>query len=368
MKREGLSVNETVSLAVGGDCFPNGHFYRDGRPISAQFAATLDVLARADLRFTNFETPLSDRGRPAEKLAAIRSDPELAADFGKLGFDIVTLANNHVTDYGPDALADTVDAFERLGIAHVGAGDSIAAALQPVVLERNGLKVGFIAFTCLAAPGAPATEERPGVAAIRVHSGYEVNPLWELEEPGEPLMVTIRTRVDEDDCSVALERVRALRAEVDLLCVSIHWGYGGGADLAEYQRPLAHAVVEAGADAVLGNHVHGVQGIEIYEGAPVLYSPGTLVGKQIPFDLAELDDTMLKVVASMSPDGYVASLRFGRDGGCEVELTPTSVDENGLAIPAADEVLERIVERVVSHSEKLDTSLTFRDGTLAPTG
>lgn len=361
-------MTETVSLAVGGDCFPNGHFYRDGEPITAGFAQTLRLLESADLRFANFETPLSDRGRPAEKLAAIRSDPALADDFGRLGFDVVTLANNHVADYGPDALADTIDAFDRLGIAHVGAGESIAAAVAPTVIERNGIRVGFIAFTCLAAPGAAATEEHPGVAAIRVYSGYEVNPLWEIEEPGEPLMVTIRTRVDEDDCAEALAQVRALRSKVDVLCVSMHWGYGGGHDLAEYQRPLAHAVVEAGADAVLGNHVHGVQGIEVHEGTPILYSPGTLVGKQIPFDLSALDDTMLKVVASMSPDGYVASLRFARDGECEVELTPTSVDENGLAIPATGDVLDRIVERVIRHSERLDTSLMLRSGTLVPAG
>ncbi|MEZ5077246.1 MAG: CapA family protein [Solirubrobacterales bacterium] len=361
-------MSETVSLAVAGDCFPNGHFYKDGQPISDRFGETLKLLASADLRFANFETPLSDRGRPAEKLAAIRSDPALADDFGRIGFDVVTLANNHVTDYGPDALADTIGAFDRLGIAHVGAGESIAAAVEPTVIERNGIKLGFIAFTCLAAPGATATDERPGVAAIRVHSGYEVNPLWEIEEPGEPLMVTVRTRVDEEDGAAALAHIRALRTRVDVLCVSMHWGYGGGHDLAEYQRPLAHAVVEAGADAVLGNHVHGVQGIEVHEGAPILYSPGTLVGKQIPFDLSELDDTMRKVVASMSPDGYVAALHLGRGRACEVELTPTSVDDNGLAVPATGEVLDRIVERVVRHSEKLDTSLTLRNGTLVPAG
>jgi poly-gamma-glutamate capsule biosynthesis protein CapA/YwtB (metallophosphatase superfamily) len=361
-------VSNTVTLAVAGDCFPNGPFYGEDGPISERFAETIDLLASAELRFANFETPLSDRGLPVEKLAAIRSDPGLADDFGRLGIDVVTLANNHVTDYGPDALADTIAAFDRLGVSHVGAGPSLAAAVEPIVIERNGISLGFIAFTCLAAPGAVATEDRPGVAAIRVQSGYEVNPLWEIEEPGEPLMVRIRTRADERDCAMALERVRAVRTQVDVLCVSVHWGYGGGRDLAEYQQPLAHAVVEAGADAVLGNHVHGVQGIEVYEGTPILYSPGTLVGRQIPFDLSELDDTMLKVVGEMSPDGYVASLRFRGDGTCEVQLTPTSVDENGLAIPATGEVLERIVERVVGHSEKLDTALTLRDGTLAPTG
>ena len=89
-----------------------------------------------------------------------------------------------------------------------------------------GLTVGFVAFTCLGAPGSFATAERPGVAAIRVHSGFEVNPLWQIDEPGEPMMVTIRTRVDEHDCQAALSHIQSLRAKVDVLCVSIHWGTG----------------------------------------------------------------------------------------------------------------------------------------------
>jgi poly-gamma-glutamate synthesis protein (capsule biosynthesis protein) len=361
-------MSETLSVVVGGDCFPTNHFYEGDSPISPGVAPTLDLLAAADLRFANFETPLSERGRPAEKLAAIRSHPALAADFARLGFDIVSLANNHVCDYGPDALADTIGAMDEIGVAHVGAGDSIETAAAGKVLERNGLSIGFIAFTCLAGPGAVATAERPGVAAIRVHSGYEVNPFWEIEEPGEPLMVTIRTRVDEDDCRAALDRVRALREQVDVLCVSVHWGYGGSDELAEYQRPLAHAVVDAGADAVFGNHVHAVQGIEVHEGVPILYSPGTLVGRQEPFDLAALSETMRKVVAAMSPDGYVARLSFGRDRPCEVELVPTSVDDNGLPILAHGEILERIVERVTRHSAKLGTALELRDGALIPNG
>jgi poly-gamma-glutamate capsule biosynthesis protein CapA/YwtB (metallophosphatase superfamily) len=358
-------MTDTLSIAVGGDIFPDDYFYDGESPKNPEFSSTLGLLHSADLRFGNFETPLSERGRPVEKLVAVRSHPKVAADFARLGFDLVSLANNHVCDYGPLALADTIQTLDDIGVEHVGAGESLEAAVAPTVLERKGLKVGFIAFTCLGEPGSVATAERPGVAAIRVHSGFEVNPLWQMAEPGEPMMVTIRTRVDEEDCQAALSRIQSLRREVDILCVSVHWGYGASAELAEYQRPLAHALVDAGVDAVLGNHVHDVQGIEIYKGAPILYSPGTLLGGQAPIDFDALDETARKLYAAVSPDGYLARLDFG-DGRCEVEIVPTSIDEHGLPIIARDGVLDRIVDRISRHSAELGTPLALRQGTLVP--
>src|ERR1700687_4715639 len=101
-----------VSVAVVGDCFPNARFYAAGAPISAGFTETLAVMRAADLRFANFEMPLSTRGQPLEKLAAIRAAPEIAVDVEEVGLDIVSLANNHAFDYGPEALADTISALE----------------------------------------------------------------------------------------------------------------------------------------------------------------------------------------------------------------------------------------------------------------
>jgi poly-gamma-glutamate capsule biosynthesis protein CapA/YwtB (metallophosphatase superfamily) len=359
-------MSETVTMAVVGDCFPTDRFYADGEPLSEGFNQALEQLAATDLRFGNFEPPLSERGTPAEKLANVRSHPSVAQDFARLSFDVVTLANNHVTDYGPDALADTIQIFDDMGVQHVGAGATLADAVEPVILERSGIRIGFIAFTCLAAPNARATAEKPGVAAIRVQSGYEVDPLWEIEEPGEPLMVTIRTRTDETDTEFALERIRDLRAQVDFLCVSIHMGYGGAEELAEYQRPLSHAVIDAGADAIFGNHTHAVQGIEIYNGKPVLYSPGTFIGRQEPFDTSAMSDSMLKIVAQLSPDGYMAHLRIAKDGSSSLELLPTSVDDHGLPIVAEGDVADRIFARVSKHSAKLDTSVERRDGRIVP--
>jgi poly-gamma-glutamate capsule biosynthesis protein CapA/YwtB (metallophosphatase superfamily) len=359
---------DTVMMAVVGDCFPTDRFYANGLPLTEGFDRTLQQIQATDLRFGNFEPPLSERGTPAEKLAAIRSHPSVAQDFNRLNFDIVTLANNHVTDYGPDALADTIRIFDDLGVRHVGAGPTLDDAVAPAIIEHNGVRLGFIAFTCLAAPNARATDGKPGVAAIRVHSGYEVDPLWEIEEPGEPLMVTIRTRADDTDTRFALARIADLRSRVDFLCVSLHMGYGGANELAEYQRPLSHAVIDAGADAIFGNHTHAVQGIELYNGKPILYSPGTFIGRQEPFDTTTMSDSMLKIVAQLSPDGYVARLRVSKDGSSSLELLPISVDDHGLPLLAEGEVADRIFARVRAHSAKLDTPVELREGRIVPTG
>ena len=361
-------MTDGLSLVAVGDCFPNARFFADGAPISPGFSRTIELLGTADLRFANYEMPLSNRGTPMEKLAAIRADPAIAIDVANVRFDIPSLANNHALDYGPDALADTMSNLEANGVKHLGAGMSLEEATRPLVLEVNGRRVGFVAYSCLVAAGAAAAVDRPGVAPIHVYSGYEVNPYWEIEEPGEPLMVTIRTRTDAVEQAAAEEAIRRLRPEVDVLCASIHWGYGASDDLAEYQRPLGHALIDAGADAIIGNHVHAVHGIEIYKGKPILYSPGTFIGRQIPVDASEASELMLAILASMSPDGYAARLSFDGEGSCAVALVPTSIDANGLPLIAEGAILERIAARVIRHSANLDTALELVDGALVPAG
>lgn len=359
-------MNGSVSIAAVGDCFPNSRFYVSGAPISPTFVQTLDVMRQADIRFANFEMPLTVRGAPLEKLAAIRADPEIATDVQELGFDVLSLANNHAVDYGLEGLTDTIAALRRIGVRTVGAGTSLAEATGLVIVDVNGVRVGFVAFSCLVAPGAGASAERGGIAPIHVNSGYEINPYWAAEEPGEPMMVTIRTHANPEDQAVAEAVIRKARQEVDVLCVSVHWGYGNSEELAEYQRPLGHAFIDAGADAILGNHVHAVQGIELYKGKPILYSPGTFIGRQIPIDLSEVTDLMRRILLSMSPDGYIARLDFQRDGSSSVALIPTSVDGNGLPVLATGEVLERIVSRVTQHSALLDTDLALEGAVLVP--
>src|ERR1700704_4408765 len=177
-------MSDPITIAVGGDIFANGKFYDGDRPISPTFADVTAIIDAADISFANYEMPLSTRGQPLEKLANIRADPAIAPDIGRLSLDVVTLANNHMMDYGAKALADTIANLKAQKLQLVGAGGTLAGATEPVIIDVHGRKVGFLAFTCLVAPGAGASAAAPGVAALHVHSSYPINPYWQAQEPG----------------------------------------------------------------------------------------------------------------------------------------------------------------------------------------
>jgi poly-gamma-glutamate synthesis protein (capsule biosynthesis protein) len=363
-------MSNEISIAVGGDIFANGRFYADDRPISPTFDDVMAITGAADVVFANYEMPLSTRGQPIEKLANIRADPVIARDIGRLGLNVVSVANNHMMDYGPEAMSDTIACLDGQGIAHVGAGPTITQAVEPVIIDVRGRKIGFLAFTCLVAPGTGATVASAGVAPIHVQSAYEINPYWQAEEPGEPAMVTIRTFADPGEQAYAEECVRAVRKEVDVLCLSLHWGYGGlSSRIADYQRPLGHSMIDAGADIILGNHVHAVQGVEWYRGKAILYSPGTFVGRQLPPESegGEITDLVRSLLADMSPDGFLTVLELDDSGRYDLRMIPTSLDGNGLPAVAAGAVLDRIADRVIEWSGKLGTQVELVDGELRST-
>jgi poly-gamma-glutamate capsule biosynthesis protein CapA/YwtB (metallophosphatase superfamily) len=348
-------MDDRVKVAVVGDLFPNGRFLNKEQPLSSTFESTLDALSAADLRIGNFLMPLSERGVPMEKLSNIRAHPDIANDVAALQLDIASIANNHICDYGPLALLDTISALAGIGVTVVGAGDSIGVANRPVTLSRNQLRIGVLAYSCLVPPGAAATSERSGIAAIRVSSSYTVNAQWAIEEPGEPEMVNIRTWTDSDDQERAEEHVRALKSEVDVLLLSLHWGYGASDNLAEYQVPLGHALIDAGADAILGHHVHAVQGVEIYRGKPILYSSGTFLGRQVPEDPGNLSELGARLIAAMSPDGFLALLTLDRSGVSELDILPSTLSDNGLPILANTEAVKRVEARVRRLSQPFGT-------------
>ena len=232
-----------------------------------------------------------------------------------------------------------------------------------MIVTHGDRTIGFLAFCCLVAPGAGATAVSPGIAPIHVHSSYQTNPYWQAEEPGEPAMVTIRTFADPAEQAFAEECVRALRKEVDFLCLSLHWGYGGlSSKIAEYQRPLGQAMIDAGADIIFGNHVHAVQGVEQYKGKMIIYSPGTFIGRQLPPESegAEITDLVRSLLDDMSPDGFLSFVDVDESGGYELRMIPTTLDARGLPVIASGEALDRIATRVIDWSAKLDTQVQLR--------
>ena len=153
--------DQAITIAVGGDIFANGRFYNGDQPASPTFADVTAIIDAADISFANYEMPLSTRGQPLEKLANIRADPAIAPDLGRLGLDVVSLANNHMMDYGAEALADTIENLRAQKLRLVGAGATLAEAIEPVIIDVQGRKIGFLAFTCLVAPGAGASRSAP---------------------------------------------------------------------------------------------------------------------------------------------------------------------------------------------------------------
>lgn len=350
---------DTLSIAVVGDLVPSRRLWLDGRPVNESFAKTVELLKASDIVFGNLEAPLATSGFPREKLITFRSDPALAADLRAVGFDIFSLANNHSMDYGPEALLETIDVLNKQAIATVGAGRTLQEALQPLVVERAGWRVGFLAWSCLLPVGSAAAAERPGHAPMHVRTAYDINPYYDMEEPGNPPRV--RTWVDKTELESAIHAVGKLRPDVDFLVASIHWGFGSGTVLADYEPEVGHAMIDAGADIVVGHHVHTLHAIEAYKGKAIMYSSGGFVAQQ-PKD--GQPPYILALYEQMSPDTYVGLIEVTARGYV-LRLVPMQTVDDGLPVAVRGPEFERIARLMQSLSAPLGAEVTIDGEQLA---
>lgn len=239
------------------------------------------LLASADLAIANLEQTLTERGVRADKPVTLRAHPSLVDEVFRLGFDAVTLANNHIMDFGYEGLAETLATLERRGIAYAGAGPNRAAAVRPATLTVGGLRIALLSFASTVPPGAAATVDRPGLAPIRVTTRYVLDGATNDEQPGSAPYV--ETEALESDVDAALTAISAARASHDLVIVGLHWGVMPHwmppiqGTLADYQRPLAHRIIDAGADLLLGGHAHSPQGVEVYRSKLIAYCLGNFI-------------------------------------------------------------------------------------------
>lgn len=192
-------------------------------------------LRAADVAFVNLECAISTRGAPVEKQYRFRGSPAaLRTMRDYAGVDVVNLANNHVGDYGTTALLDTLDWSRRFGLVPVGAGGSLAAAMQPRVVERLGLKIAFVGFSNILPPEFWATPNHPGNT---------------FASPAN-----VRASV------AAAHRV------ADVVIATFHWGIELDPVENEQESALAETAFDAGATAVIGGHPHVLQPIRTRDG------------------------------------------------------------------------------------------------------
>jgi len=354
--------NSAFSLAVAADLVPSRKLPQ-GQDGPVGFQETVTHLAEADVTFGNLEIPLADGGHPREKFIAFHASPKVAEDLPGLGFKVLSLANNHSLDYGVEALEETMTALDNAGIRHLGAARDLEAAEEPVIVEVAGGTVGFLAWSCLLPSGAAASVDRPGLAPLHVKVAFDIDSYIQMEEPGNPPVV--RTSVAAEDLQRAQQHIRNLRSRVDFVAVSIHMGFGAGELLAEYQQPLCRALIDAGADLILGNHVHAIHGVEVYNGKAILYSPGNFIAQQ-PREGASA--AVLALYDDMSPEGYLARIDVQTSGRYTVRLIPTATNDDGLPEVQHGAAATSIADRIRRLSGLLDTAVEVDGDQLAVLG
>lgn len=251
------------TLSFAGDiCFDENcmvmQYYRDkGEELSECISPELiRLMNEADILWINNEFSYSLRGEPLEnKVYTFRASPERVKMLKELGVDIAGLANNHVYDYGRDAFEDTLDTLRKAGITYVGAGENLKEAAAPVYMEVDGKKIAY-------------------VAASRAEK-YKMTPQAGEEEPG-----ILRCY----DTELFLEEIKKARLEADYVIALVHWGTEYSTELEEAQLLTGKEYIEAGADVVIGAHPHCLQGLEYYQGKPVIYSLGNFWFNEKPLD------------------------------------------------------------------------------------
>ena len=239
-------------------------------------ASLLKRTNSADIFMINNEFPYSKRGTPTpNKKFTFRAKPETVSFLLDQGADIVSLANNHAYDHGPDALLDTFDTLNEAGIPYVGAGHNIDEAEKPVYFIAGGMKIAFVSATQIERSLPPDTKEATET------------------EPG-----VLRTLEPERFLSV----IRKAEDNSDFVIVYVHWGSENVNKYEAAQTELAKAYVEAGADLIIGDHPHVLQGIEYINDTPVFYSLGNYW-----FSSKTLDNCLVEAVIK---DKSIETLQF----------------------------------------------------------
>lgn len=237
-------------------------------------ADTIETLRSADITLVNNEFTYSTRGEPLpNKYYTFRAHPDRVSLFNKLGVDIVSLANNHAYDYGPDAFHDTMQTLSDAGIAYIGGGKNLDEAKKPYYFIVGGRMIGFTAAT---------KAEK-----------YRLTPEATDTTPG-----VLRTY----DPTKYLEVIAAAEKECDYNISYVHWGLEGSHEIEDGLREIGAQFIDAGADIVIGAHAHLLQGIEYYKGKPIVFNLGNFL-----FNAKTMDSGILELTADK--DG-VFSYRF----------------------------------------------------------
>ena len=279
---------ERVTLGFVGDILldsvPGKRISRGEDP----FAPTAALLKAADFAIGNLECPVATSGAAVGKVYTFRAAPSVLPLL-RQHFDAVSVANNHSGDYGTEAFRETLAQLAAARLPYFGGGHDLREAHAPLLLEKRGLRIALLGYDEYHPRSFEAAPDHPGVA-------------WAEDE------------------QIILDMARARRAGANIVLPFLHWGWENEPGPSARQRELAHALIDAGADAVIGSHPHVTQGAEMYRGKPIVYSLGNFV-----FDLLDRPENAI---------GWILQLVVDRRGVVRFSTSAVRIDEQGTPSPA----------------------------------
>ena len=242
-----LSQEQNVRILFTGDVTLSNHFESHTNDNFDYAFAKLPWFKEADITMVNLENPLTTEGIASDKQFVFKARPDYVNILKKAGIDIVTLANNHIYDFGDTGLLNTLEYLDKNNIYYSGAGRHDTEARHPVIFFKKGLKLAFLSY-------------------YGTHKHSDSNPAENII-PG-----TAMRRLD-----IIKEDITKIRNDVDYIFINFHWGIEKSDYPGADQIDFAHSVIDFGADFVIGHHPHVLQGVEKYNNKIIAYSLGNFI-------------------------------------------------------------------------------------------
>lgn len=419
------SADRATTFALAGDSLITMKMSVFNEP---DYLKMIETIRSADVAYTNLEMLFHDyEPYPAAESGGtyMRAAPALLADLSWAGFDIVSLANNHAVDYGIEGLRISRDWVRKSGLTFAGVGDNLALARAPGYLDSRVGRVALISCAStypsfgLAGPDRPDVHGRPGLNPLRF------NTVYDLDAEGMAALGTIQSKLsqgvgagtskavsflgnrfeladhsgvvttpNEQDLAELTASVRSAKRQADWVVVAVHShesAPGGQDGPPQFLETFAHAMVDAGADMIVGTGRHFLRGVEIYKGKPIFYSLGNFVFENETVEFLPAENYLTyKLGPGDTPADFndrrsnndtrsypadernwksVIALPSFRAGKLEkIELLPITLGQTkprpqrGRPMPAAGEEAQQIIKRLAALSARYGTTILFQNG------
>jgi poly-gamma-glutamate capsule biosynthesis protein CapA/YwtB (metallophosphatase superfamily) len=294
-----MSSMDNIRIAAVGDISLHA---RGNTPAQAVMGFGIkDLLKNSDVILGNLEGPLASHGNCTPGKCSLVSDPACIRDLVDCGFHVVSLANNHIMDYGPEGLHETIELLSKCGIAGIGAGANLYEANKPFFKTARGRRVAFLArSSVIVSSPSYATEKTPGVA------------FFEMEE--------------------LKNTIRKCRDLADNIILSIHWGIEHYSYPSPLQRDLAKELIGSGADVIIGHHPHVLQGLEKIGKGIVAYSIGNFIFDDIRWSYTNEDGVIRERLVKLNDENRktcILKIELSGKDDFSSEFIPAIISSSG---------------------------------------